>query len=340
MPWISGAIIGGASLLGSSMAGRSAERAADRSAQANLEAARIAAEEARFRPVGLTTRYGTSQFQFGPEGRLTGASYQASPEIRALQDRIAALYGSSLGLAETVPAVSRRLFNLGTGYIDETPEAARQRIFNELQAARQPASLQEEQRLAASVFGRGRAGLNVGATGQPELYTLARAREAQRAADIVAAEEQAQRRVQSGLGVIGAGIQLPVQALAPFQAQFGTEQLLEETARAPLDIGAQLGGRTATAGAKAGESLLLGGLSSARTQYGGELARIAGLQTAGQNFMDKYFSQLFPTSRGVNVSGFGRPGGAPEMSAQDAAGYFGGFGESPYAPNNFYYSGY
>lgn len=340
MPWISGAIIGGASLLGSSMAGRSAERAADRSAQAQLEAARIAAEEARFRPVGLSTRFGTSQFEFGPEGRLTGAAYQASPEIQALQQRLSALYGTSLGQAEAAPATSQTLFGLGSQYLGQSPEAIRQQYFREQQALLEQPRQAEEQRLAASVFGRGRAGLNIGTTGQPELAALASARRQQDLALAAQAEQAAQQRIGFGTGLFGAGYGLQTQALAPFQTQFGVSQLLEQAAQQPLDIGAQLGGRTATAGAKAGESLLLGGLSSARTQYGGELARIAGLQTAGQNFMDKYFSQLFPTSRGVNVSGFGRPGGAPEMSAQDAAGYFGGFGESPYAPNNFYYSGY
>jgi hypothetical protein len=38
----------------------------------------------------------------------------------------------------------------------------------------------------------------------------------------------------------------------------------------PLDIGAQLGGRAATAGANSGQSLLMGGLSAARTQQAGQ----------------------------------------------------------------------
>jgi hypothetical protein len=45
MPWIAAAAIAGSSLIGSSMAGKSAERAAGTSAQAQLESARIAAEE-------------------------------------------------------------------------------------------------------------------------------------------------------------------------------------------------------------------------------------------------------------------------------------------------------
>jgi len=39
--------------------------------------------------------------------------------------------------------------------------------------------------------------------------------------------------------------------------------------QSPLDIGAQLGGRAATAGAQAGQSLLLGGLNAAKTAQAG-----------------------------------------------------------------------
>ena len=281
-----GAVIGGAaSLLGGSMASSGANKAARTAANAQLRAAQIAAEEQRFRPVGVTTRFGTSQFQFGPEGRLTGAGYEASPEIQALQDRLSALYGSSLGMAEMAPETAQGLFNLGTGYLAESPEAARQRIFNQLQAVREPAQMREEQRLGAGVFGRGRAGLNIAGMGQPELFALARAREEQRAADALAAEQQAQQQIGFGTGLLSTAYQLPVQALSPFQAQFGTQQLLEEAARAPLDIGAQLGGRSAQAGANVGQSLLAGGQAAANLRLQGSLA--------GQQLQSNALADLF-----------------------------------------------
>jgi hypothetical protein len=267
-----GAVIGGAaSLLGGSMASSSADKAARTTANAQIKAAQIAAEEQRFKPVGITSRFGTSQFQFGPEGRLSGAGYEASPEILALQDRVSALYGDSLGLAEMAPETARGLFNLGTGYLSETPEAARQRIFNQLQAVREPAQMREEQRLGAGVFGRGRAGLNIAGMGQPELFALAQAREEQRASDALAAEQQAQQQINFGTGLLGTSYQLPVQALAPFQTQFGLQQLLEQTAQQPLDIGAQLGGRSAQAGANVGNTLLAGGQAAANLRLQGSL---------------------------------------------------------------------
>ena len=285
MPSAAVAIPAGASLIGGAMAGRSAEKAANASANAQLESARIAAEAQKFRPVGITTRFGTSQFTMDPEGYLQSAGYTASPEIQAIQDRLSALYGGALSQAEQQQAFqpqitqqAQGLFNLGQGYLSESPEAARQRIFNQLQAVREPAQMREEQRLGAGVFGRGRAGLNVSGMGQPELFALGQAREEQRMRDALAAEQQAQQQIEFGRGLLGSGIDLQsagyglqTSALGPFQTQFGLVSELEKQAQQPLDIGAQLGGRSATAGANVGQTLIAGGQAAAKTQLQGNL---------------------------------------------------------------------
>ena len=278
-------IVAGDSLAGSYLSGRSAEKAAETGANAQLQAARIAAEEQRFRPVGMSTRFGTSQFEFGPEGRLSGASYTASPEIQALQDRLSALYGTSLGQAEQAQALGaplgmagQGLFGLGSQYLATSPEQARQQYMAEQYALLDPVRQQEEQRLGASVFGRGRAGINIGTQGQPELAALANARRTQDLQLAAQAEGAAQQRIGFGAGLFGTGANLigtqyglQTQALAPFQQQFGVSQLLEQAAQQPLDIGAQLGGRTATAGANVGQTLLSGGLGAAQTRLQGSL---------------------------------------------------------------------
>ena len=286
MPWIAAAAIAGSSLIGSSMAGKSAERAAGTSAQAQLESARIAAEEQRFRPVGITTRFGSSRFGFGPEGRLESAGYTASPEIQALQERLARLYGTSLGQAEMAPEISQGLFGLGQRYLAQTPEQARNQYLQEQYAMLDPIRQREEQRLASSVFGRGRAGLNVGDVGQPELAALANARRTQDLQLAAQAEQEARSRIGFGTGLFGTGFDLQTKALAPFQQQFGVSQLLEQAAQQPLDIGAQLGGRTATAGANVGQSLLTGGMGAAQTQLQGSL--------------------VGPSLMAQNISGFGQ----------------------------------
>ena len=325
---VEAALIGaGAGLIGSSMAGRAAKSAANTSAQAQLDAAQIAAEAQKFRPVGITSRFGASNFQFGPEGYLTSAGYTASPEITALQDRLAALYGTSLGQAEQAAAqaaplgaAAQGLFGLGQQYLAESPEAARQRYYNQQQALLEPTRQQEEQRLSAGVFGRGRAGLSVGAAGQPELFALAKAREQQNAALAAQAEQAAQQQIGFGAGLFGtgAGLQqtgygLQTAALSPFQTQFGLTQLLEQAAQQPLDIGAQLGGRAATAGANVGQTLLTGGLGAAQTQLQGSLV--------GPSLMANTLSKSLP-----QITGMFTP--QAQYGGNSAYNYYGGVGST------------
>jgi hypothetical protein len=281
--------------IGGSAAKSAASKQADAAryaADQQAEAARLAAEEARFRPVGISTRFGQSQFQFGPEGRLSGASYTTSPEIQALQQRLSSLYGDSLGLAERAVAPSQTLFGLGQQYLAQSPEQARAQYLQEQYAMLDPIRQREEARLGASVFGRGRAGLSVGDVGQPELAALATARRTQDLQLAAQAEQEARNRITYGTGLFGEAGRLQTSALAPFQTQFGVSQLLEQAGLQPLDIGAQLGGRTATAGAQAGQSLLQGGLAAAQTRLGGQQQQIAANQLAGQNLMNQFFKSL------------------------------------------------
>ena len=339
MPWISGAIVAGAGLLGSSMAGRSAEKAANTSANAQLQAAQIAAEEQRFRPVGMSTRFGTSKFEFGPEGRLSGASYTASPEIQALQNRLSALYGTSLGQAEEAQALGaplgaagQGLFGLGSQYLATSPEAARQQYMQEQFALLDPIRQQEEQRLGASVFGRGRAGLNIGTQGQPELAALAGARRTQDLQLAANAENAAQQRIGFGAGLFGTGANLigsqyglQTQALGPFQSQFGLSQLLEQAAQQPLDIGAQLGGRSATAGANVGQTLLSGGLGAAQTRLAGSLVGPSAMaNTLSKVNYENLFNKLMgPRSSPMGYRGTSGSGYAYDPDVDTGGGYYG-----------------
>lgn len=119
-------IVAGAGLLGGLMAGDSARSAARTQAAAQTEAARIAAEEARFRPVGVTTRFGQSQFTTGPDGRVSGAGYTLDPQLKAMQDRFLGLAGGGLSQAEQaqqqfapLQGAAQGLFGLGQQYINQ-----------------------------------------------------------------------------------------------------------------------------------------------------------------------------------------------------------------------------
>jgi hypothetical protein len=346
MPFL---IAAGASLAGSYISGRSAERAAETGANAQLEAARISAEEQRFRPIGITTRFGTSKFEFDKNGRLKGAGYTASPEIQALQDRLSALYGTSLGQAEEAQALGaplgaagQGLFGLGAQYLAQSPDQARRQYLQEQYAMLDPIRQREEQRLGASVFGRGRAGLNVGDVGQPELAALANARRTQDLQLAAQAEQAAQQRIGFGAGLFGTGADilgtqygLQTKALSPFQTQFGIQQLLEQSAQQPLDIGAQLGGRSATAGANVGQTLLTGGLNAAQTQLQGSLVGPSlmgqNLSNLGQQYLrnqqqQQMFNQLYGTGggrTGLPYTGTSGSGFAYNPDIDTAGGYYG-----------------
>jgi hypothetical protein len=119
-------IIAGAGLLGGYLQGESSKSAANTQADAQREAARLAAEEARFRPVGVTTRFGSSQFQTGPDGRVSGAGYTLDPALKAYQDRFLGLAGQGLTQAEQaqqqfapIQQAGQTLFGMGQQYLNQ-----------------------------------------------------------------------------------------------------------------------------------------------------------------------------------------------------------------------------
>lgn len=81
MPWTA-AIPVAASIIGGVMQGDSASDAANNQA----DALRQAAANAQFRPVGVTTNFGSSNFQTDPNtGYLTSAGYNLTPQLQGLQ---------------------------------------------------------------------------------------------------------------------------------------------------------------------------------------------------------------------------------------------------------------
>ncbi len=88
---------------GASSTRSAAEQAAAQQAEAGRQAANIAA----FRPVGMTSRFGTSRFgvtDVGGVPRVTSAEYEVAPELRAIQDRLMGLTGGALTTAEQAQA--------------------------------------------------------------------------------------------------------------------------------------------------------------------------------------------------------------------------------------------
>ena len=352
MVW--GALIsGGLSLLGSSSQAESTEEAARTAAQAQLEAARIAADESRFRPIGVTTRFGRSQFEFGipggtppslsdfktreqqldealkdfvytrgiipnqpptiedfktpeeqlaqankeyqeraaREGRLIGATYTASPMIQEYQRRLEALTGRRLTEAEAAEQLyaplrgaGTSLMNLGQQYLAETPEQVAQKYMAGQIDLLAPTRERQLAGLRTNLFNTGRTGLAVGATSarpgggaglgaaSPEMeayYNVLAQQDAELAAQ---AQRRGQEQLAFGTSLFNTGANLfggyesgVTGALSPFTTALGGVSTLENLGMQPLDIGAQLGGRSANAGANVGQFLYGGGIGAART---------------------------------------------------------------------------
>ena len=279
------AITGGANILGGILGGNAAKSAARTSANAQLEAARIGAQAGAFRPVGISTRFGQSQFvtEVDPSTGLPvlkEAGYTLSPEVAALQEQLLGLAPGALTRAAgayeraaPVEQAAQGLFGLGAQYLGESPEAVRQRYMSQQQALLEPTRQAEEQRLAQSVFGRGRAGLNIGGGGQPELAALAGARRMQDLQLAAAADQAAQQQIQFGQGLFGQGMNLlsavpayQTAALSPFSAYLSGAQNIEQLGQEPLRLGAELGGRASTAGQAGGALLAQAGQNAANLQ--------------------------------------------------------------------------
>jgi hypothetical protein len=330
MPWAIAAAAG-ANLLGGYMQGEAAKSAAETSADAQLRAAQLAAEESRFRPVGVTTRFGTSQFTTGPDGRVTGAGYTVSPELKAYQDRLMALSGQGLtqaeaaqGMYQPLTGAATSLFNLGGQYLAQSPEAVAAEYMQRQQDLLAPSRERQYAQLQNQLFNTGRGGLSVGATGirpsggaglgasNPEMEAYYNALAQQDAALAAQAQQAGQQQVAFGSGLFGQGAGLlgqfqagQVGALSPFTTYLGGAGTIESLGQQPLDIGAQLGGRNVNpSGAQA---LLQGGLAASQTmqQANAWSPWGAALQGAASNpYVQQGARSLF--------SGFG--GGSPTGS--------------------------
>jgi hypothetical protein len=286
--------------------------AANASAQAQLQAAQLAAEEARFRPVGVTTRFGQSQFTTGPDGRVTGAGYTVSPELKAYQDRIMGLAGQGLTEAEAaqgryapLTGAASGLFNLGAGYLAQSPEEAAAQYMQRQQDLLAPSRERQYAGLQNTLFNTGRGGLAVGATGarpgggaglgaaNPEMEAYYNALAQQDAALAAQAQQMGQQQTAFGANLFGQGAGLLGQytgglagAYAPFTAGLGTAQTIESLGQAPLEMGAAIGGRNVNqTGANA---LFQGGVSAARAVQGpASYSPTAGLFSGLSNYVSQ-----------------------------------------------------
>ena len=271
---LSGGLTTGAGLLQSQTSKEAALRA-----QQRIDAETAAAKQAAmFRPVGMTTRFGTSEFKVDPvTGQITSAGYTLSPEAKNAQDRLVKLSESGLQQAEGAQAQfaplqtgAQNLFNLGNKYIAQSPEQVAQNYMNQQLALLQPGRELELANLQNKLQQQGRGGLAVSQGGTygattPELQALYNARAQQEALLAANAQQAGQQQVTFGAGLLGTGAQTlgnyytgQQAAYQPYTTALGQVQALETAAQQPFTMGANLGQYSAQAGANVGRLGLAG----------------------------------------------------------------------------------
>jgi hypothetical protein len=275
---------GGLGTAGSLLQMQQSKEAAQQ-AQLRIDAETAAAKQAAaFRPIGMTTRFGTSQFQVDPvTGQLTSAGYTLDPQAKNAQDRFVALAEQGLQQAEGAQAQfaplqtgAQSLFDLGNQYISQSPQSVAENYLKQQMALLQPGRETELANLQNKLQQQGRGGLSVSQGGSfgattPELQALYNARAQQEAVLAANAQQAGQQQVLYGAGLLGQGSQAMGQyyggqqaAYSPYTTALGQVQNLETLGQQPFNMSTALGQQSATAGSRVGQL----GIEGARLSAG------------------------------------------------------------------------
>jgi hypothetical protein len=261
-----------------------ADKEAAQQAQARIgQATQQAVAGSQFRPVGVTTRFGSSNFQIDPAtGQLVSAGYTSSPEITSAQNK---------------------LLGLGASYLAQTPQDVAQKYMQDQLALLAPSREQQSANLINQLQNTGRTGLSVAQGGgllaaNPEMAALANARSLQDLQLAANATQAGQQNVLFGTGL------------------FGQAGNLENMAQQPFTLGTGLGTSISGAGANAGRLGVLGtgmaadyGTSKAATRSpGAYIASGLGSPTStlGTGLANWLISSA-PTTGGITSQGMMSP---------------------------------
>ena len=277
-----GLITAGTNLLGQSLLTGANQNASNSLAQQQLALGQQAANNAQFRPVGITSRFGTSGFQYDQNGNLIGAGYQVAPDIAAMREGLLGYAGQNLanvgaaqGLQQQAISGANSLFNLGQQYVAQSPQAAAQQWMGNQQQLLAPGREQQLAQLQNQQFQQGRGGLAVGATNQgytqggqglaatnPQLAAYYNAMAQQDATLAAQAQQQGQAQttfgqglMTGGLGLAGTGYGLQTAALNPYTTALTGAQATENLGAGALDLSTALGAQQSTSGYRAGALL-------------------------------------------------------------------------------------
>jgi hypothetical protein len=266
--------------------------AAEAAGQANVEAAKIAAEAAKFKPYSLTTGFGKGFF----DTEKGTAGYDIDPRLAAFRDQ---LYGQA----------EQALGQLGS----TNPQAEAQKYVDQQMGLLAPTRQAEDLALRQKMLGGGRIGLGlssgyVGGDGQglvnPDQFGLNLARERANA-EIGAAGTQYGQNMIDKLISRGTGL---------FTSGAGIEQL----GMMPLTMGADIGNKAGVSGNAQANALLQGGMASANANLAGGVSQANFAQNAVKSAYNTDYTKFNNPFSGMFTSGAGGGGSAYGMDAETA----------------------
>ena len=308
---------------GSILTSEQAKTAAQTQADAQIRAAQIAADAARFRPVGVTTRFGTSNFTTDAAGNIVTAGYTPTPEITSYQDRLRTLAGQGLTDVEgartayqPLTGAAQNLFTLGQSYLAKTPEQAAQEYITKQQALLAPSQENQLAQLQNKLFQQGRIGSATAQGGNlmatnPEMAAYYNSIAQSNLALAAQADQEARNRITYGAGLFDTGANLQgryytgqTAAYSPFTTAMDTSSGLERLAQQPLDLSTAIGQKVSTANANVGQLTGQGIINAASTMapanaysLGGNLLSGAASSPVLAGAVNKAFGNTQPTQQ-------------------------------------------
>ena len=300
---------GGLSALGGYLSGNATKDAATTAAMAQLDAAKIAAEAAKFKPIGITTRFGQSNFQKDAQGNVIGAGYGLSPDMKAQQDALMTM--SNLGLAQYAAApgmfapmgvAGQRAMSLGNQYLATDPQAQAQKYMNEQQALLATGRERDMNQMLTGEFNRGTYGLATGGTStgmgaaNPRLEAMLNAQRQQDLGLAAQATQGGMDYAKFGAGMVGTGGDLnrgmfsgQTAAYQPYQTALQGAQYIEGLGQQPLTMGIDIGKQTSNA--TSGGLLAQGMVNAAQTQQNAAYSPWGTLLMGAGNQVQNYQNQ-------------------------------------------------
>ena len=303
------AVTAGLNGIGGLLSGNAAQNAAQTTANAQIEAARIAAEAAKFKPIGVTTRFGQSQFQKDANGNVIGAGYTLSPEMKAQQDALIGVSNQALTQYQNAPNMfapmgdaGQRAMTLGNQYLAADPQAQALKYMQDQQALLATGRERDMNQMLTGEFNRGTYGLATGGTStgmgaaNPRLEAMLNAQRQQDLGLATQATQGGMDYAKFGAGLVGTGGDLTkgmfsgqTAAYQPYQTALQGAQYIEGLGQQPLTMGMDLGRQTSNAAS--GGLLAQGMVNAAQTQQNAAYSPWGTLLMGAGNTLQNYNNQ-------------------------------------------------